>query len=139
MKVFDKIKFIVDKILEVLGTATLGVMTVLVCYQVIARYVFNAPSAISEALSQYLFVWMIMFGSAYVYGSREHLAIDILKDRFSPKMYMIVEVITNIFLFAFILLRKAGCPGRPVPARFQGDPVRLRSLYRRHHPVLRGL
>ena len=104
MKVFDKIKFIVDKILEVLGTATLGIMTVLVCYQVIARYVFNAPSAISEALSQYLFVWMIMFGSAYVYGSREHLAIDILKDRFSPKMYMIVEVITNIFLFVFILL-----------------------------------
>ena len=99
MKVFDKIKFIVDKILEVLGTATLGIMTVLVCYQVIARYVFNAPSAISEALSQYLFVWMIMFGSAYVYGSREHLAIDILKDRFSPKMYMIVEVITNILLF----------------------------------------
>ena len=45
-----------------------------------------------------------MFGSAYVYGSREHLAIDILKDRFSPKMYMIVEVITNIFLFVFILL-----------------------------------
>lgn len=104
MKVFDKIKFIVDKILEVLGTATLGIMTVLVCYQVIARYVFNAPSAISEALSQYLFVWMIMFGSAYVYGSREHLAIDILKDHFSPKMYMIVEVITNIFLFVFILL-----------------------------------
>ena len=104
MKVFDKIKFIVDKILEVLGTATLAIMTVLVCYQVIARYVFNAPSAISEALSQYLFVWMIMFGSAYVYGSREHLAIDILKDKFSPKMYMIVEVITNIFLFVFILL-----------------------------------
>ena len=113
MKVFDKIKFIVDKILErslrtvqTIGitSATLGIMTVLVCYQVIARYVFNAPSAISEALSQYLFVWMIMFGSAYVYGSREHLAIDILKDRFSPKMYMIVEVITNIFLFAFILL-----------------------------------
>ena len=48
MKVFDKIKFIVDKILEVLGTATLGIMTVLVCYQVIARYVFNAPSAISK-------------------------------------------------------------------------------------------
>ena len=47
MKVFDKIKFIVDKILEVLGTATLGIMSVLVCYQVIVRYVFNSPSAIS--------------------------------------------------------------------------------------------
>ena len=124
MKVFDKIKFIVDKILEVLGTATLGIMTVLVCYQVIARYVFNAPSAISEALSQYLFVWMIMFGSAYVYGSREHLAIDILKDRFSPKMYMIVEVITNIFpVRIHSFLSACGAAGSTPQSRLSGRPV----------------
>ncbi|MEM5766703.1 MAG: TRAP transporter small permease, partial [Bacillota bacterium] len=91
MKALNKTKFAIDKVLEILGIATLGVMTVLVCYQVAARYVFSSPSAISEVLSQYLFVWMIMFGSAYIYGSREHLTIDILKDRFSPKMGMIVE------------------------------------------------
>ena len=43
-----------------------------------------------------------MFGSAYVYGSREHLTIDILKDKFSPKVNMIVEIITYVALFAFI-------------------------------------
>lgn len=104
MKVLDKVKFILDKILEVLGTITLGIMTVLVVYQVVTRYVFNAPSAFSEALSQYLFVWMIMFGSAYVYGSLEHLTIDILKDKFPPKMNMVVEIVTNVCLFVFILL-----------------------------------
>lgn len=104
MKVLHKTKFAIDKVLEILGIATLGTMTILVCYQVIARYVFSSPSAISEALSQYLFVWMIMFGSAYIYGSREHLTIDILKDRFPPKMLMIVEIVTNIFLFVFIIL-----------------------------------
>ncbi len=104
MKVLDAIKHFFNKILEILGTVTLGIMTVLVVYQVITRYVFNAPSPFSEALSQYLFVWMIMFGSAYVYGSREHLTIDLLKDKFSPKLNMIVEVIANICLFAFILL-----------------------------------
>ena len=103
MKVLDTIKLIFDKILEVLGTITLGIMSVLVVYQVVTRYVFNAPSAYSEALSQYLFVWMIMFGSAYVYGSLEHLTIDILKDKFPPKMNMVVEIITNLCLFAFIL------------------------------------
>ena len=104
MKALDAIKNFFNKILEILGTVTLGIMTVLVVYQVITRYVFNAPSPFSEALSQYLFVWMIMFGSAYVYGSREHLTIDLLKDKFSPKLNMIVEVIANICLFAFILL-----------------------------------
>ncbi len=103
MKALDTIKNIFNKILEILGTITLGIMTVLVVYQVITRYVFNAPSAYSEALSQYLFVWMIMFGSAYVYGSREHLTIDLLKDKFSPRLNMIVEVLMNICLFAFIV------------------------------------
>ena len=104
MKALDAIKNVLNKILEILGTVTLGIMTILVVYQVITRYVFNAPSPFSEALSQYLFVWMIMFGSAYGYGSREHLTIDLLKDKFSPKLNMIVEVIANVCLFAFILL-----------------------------------
>ena len=104
MKALEGIKKVFDKILEILGTITLGIMTILVVYQVVTRYVFNAPSAFSEALAQYLFVWMIMFGSAYVYGPLEHLTIDLLKDKFPPRMNMIVEVITNICLFAFVLL-----------------------------------
>lgn len=102
MKVLNVIKNIFDKILEILGTACLAIMTVLVVYQVITRYVFNRPSGFSEISAQYLFVWMIMFGSAYVFGSKEHLTIDILKDKMSPKVYMIVEIITNICLFVFI-------------------------------------
>lgn len=102
MTVLNKIRHVINKIFEVISTAILAVMTVLVVYQVVTRYVFNAPSAISEILSQYLFVWMIMFGSAYVYGSHEHLTIDIIKDKFSPKVNMIVEIITNVALFAFI-------------------------------------
>lgn len=98
----NKTKRVIDKIFEIISTIILGIMTILVVYQVITRYVFNAPSALSEITSQYLFVWMIMFGSAYVYGSREHLTIDIIKDKFSPKTYMIVEIITNVALFAFI-------------------------------------
>lgn len=104
MKVLDAIKHVFDKILEVLGIICLSIMTVMIVYQVVARYVFNSPSAISEALAQFLFVWMIMFGSAYVYGTLEHLTIDILKDKFPPRMNMIVEVITNICLFTFVLL-----------------------------------
>ena len=104
MKVLETIKKIFDKILEVLGIICLSIMTIMIVYQVIARYVFNSPSAISEALAQFLFVWMIMFGSAYVYGSREHLTIDILKDKFSPKMNLVVEILINICLFVFVLL-----------------------------------
>ena len=96
MAVLNKIKHVIDKIFEVISTIILAVMTVLVVYQVITRYVFNAPSAISEILSQYLFVWMIMFGSAYVYGSREHLTRSslILSCSFSSPLYVSTAVIS---------------------------------------------
>lgn len=104
MKVLDKIKFVIDKFMEVINVIILGIMTVLVVYQVFARFVLNSPSAISEALSQYLFVWMIMFGSAYVFGVREHLTIDLIRDKFNPTVEMIVEIASNICLAGFILL-----------------------------------
>ena len=104
MKILNTIKKVLDKILEILGTVCLGAMTVLIVYQVITRYVFSRPRGFSDITAQYLFVWMIMFGSAYVYGSKEHLTIDILKDKFSPKTYMIIEIFTNVCLFAFIYI-----------------------------------
>lgn len=104
MKVLDKIKSVIDKFMEIINVIILGIMTVLVVYQVFARFILNSPSAISEALSQYLFVWMIMFGSAYVFGVREHLTIDLIRDKFNPTVEMIVEIASNICLAAFILL-----------------------------------
>lgn len=104
MKALTAIKNVLDKILFILGALSLAIMTVLVVYQVIVRYFFKSPSSTAGPASQYLFVWMIMFGSAYVFGSREHLTIDLLKDKFSPRLYMITEILANICLFVFILL-----------------------------------
>ncbi|MBQ3010311.1 MAG: 5-dehydro-4-deoxy-D-glucuronate isomerase [Oscillospiraceae bacterium] len=47
---------------------------------------------------------MIMFGSAYVFGVREHLTIDLIRDKFNPTVEMIVEIASNICLAGFILL-----------------------------------
>jgi TRAP-type C4-dicarboxylate transport system permease small subunit len=102
VKILGGIKSVIDKITEIICVIILAVMTCLVTYQVFTRYVLNSPSAITEALSQYLFVWMIMFGSAYVFGVREHLTIDLIRDKFPPMVEMIVEILSNICLFGFI-------------------------------------
>ena len=104
MKVLDNIKKVIDKIVEVICVIILALMTVIVTYQVIARFILHNPSSMSQALAQYLFVWMIMFGSAYVFGVREHLTIDLLRDKFPPVAEMITEIACNIVLAIFILL-----------------------------------
>lgn len=104
MQAFTAAKRVVDKVMEWLCIIILGVMTVLVTYQVLTRYFFNKPSAISEALAQYLFVWMIMYGSAYVFGLKEHLDITILKDKLHGASLLAVELLINIVLILFSVM-----------------------------------
>ena len=69
---------LLNTILNVLAGLSLTVMVVLTTYQVITRYVFNAPSTWSEELVGYLFAWSTMFGAAIVSGERGHMNIPIL-------------------------------------------------------------
>lgn len=110
MQAFTSVKRAIDKIMEVMCIIILGIMTVLVVYQVITRKIFNSPSAYSEAVSQYLFVWMILYGSAYVFGKKEHLDITVLKDKMKGKTLLLVEILTNIclVLFAAVVLGYGG-------------------------------
>lgn len=101
MEAFTKIKIMVDRAMEAVCVLILFIMTCLVTYQVITRFIFNNPSAVSEILAQYLFVWMVMLGSTYVFGLREHLSITLLKDKMPPGMNCAVEIAICILLIAF--------------------------------------
>lgn len=103
MEAFTKVKKIVDQILNWFCIILLMVMTVLVTYQVVTRYFFNKPSAISEITAQYMFVWLVMFGSALVFGERGHLEITTIKEKLKPGAYMVVEILSNITLIVFSL------------------------------------
>lgn len=99
----EKIKKNVDRVVALSCIALLGVMTILVTYQVVVRYVFSAPSAISEVLSRYLFVWLVLIGGAYVFGLSEHMNIAIVREHMKPKTGVAVQMFTElcIFLFAY--------------------------------------
>ncbi|OBX04986.1 C4-dicarboxylate ABC transporter permease [Gallibacterium salpingitidis] len=95
------IKKVLDKIIEGICIFIVGLMTVLITYQVVSRYVFNSPSAVSEVLSRYLFVWLILFAGAYVFGLREHMEIAFLKNKLSPKLQLVANSISEIAIAAF--------------------------------------
>jgi TRAP-type C4-dicarboxylate transport system permease small subunit len=97
----DYIKKIFDKILEWACVILLSVMTILVTYQVIVRYFFDQPNAYTEVLSKYMFVWMIMYGSAYVFGLREHMNIAVIRERMPAKLRIIVEMIGELIITLF--------------------------------------
>lgn len=97
----DKIKRFIDKVLEWSCIILMSVMTILVSYQVIARYCFNRPSAVSEVLSRYFFIWMILLCAAYVFGLREHMNIPFVKDKLPGRGRIICDMIGEIIVALF--------------------------------------
>jgi TRAP-type C4-dicarboxylate transport system permease small subunit len=106
----NKLKSIIDWIVERACITIMAVLTILVSYQVVTRYVFDSPSAVSEVLSRYMFVWLVLIGGAYVFGLREHMAISYVRDKFSPKVGIFVDMLTEwaIAIFAFIVMWQGG-------------------------------
>lgn len=104
------IKNALDKILATICTILFSGMVVLVTWQVITRFFFNNPSAISEELAKYGFVWLVLFGAAFVFGENGHMAIDFIKDKFPRTLQMITEVFIEVVIFAFsaLILVKGG-------------------------------
>lgn len=106
----EKIRAVIDKIIEVFCIGIMGLMTVLVSWQVFTRYVLNKPSAISEVLTKYLFVWLVLYCSAYVFGKREHMSITYFRDHLPEKIKTLLAIIGEvvIFIFAALVLVKGG-------------------------------
>lgn len=99
----EVIRKFLDKLIQWFCIIIMGVMTMLVTWQVITRYVFNNPSVITEQTSQYLFVWLIMYGSAYVFGKREHMQISFVRDKAPKCVRKIIDIFQEIVTTIFVL------------------------------------
>lgn len=99
----EKLRTILDRTIEVLSIIIMSLMTILVSWQVITRYFLNKPSVVSEQLAQYLFVWLIMYVSAYVFGKRGHMQNNFLKRFNKEKNVIAMDIIQEIIITIFVM------------------------------------
>lgn len=106
----EKAKNIIDKLLSVICMILMAVITALVTYQVVVRYFLKKPNQYTEALAKYMFVWMVLYASAYVFGLREHMNIGFVRERFSDRTRIIIEMIGEfvVALFASFVMIYGG-------------------------------
>ena len=95
-------KFI-DKLLEWALVVLMSVLVIDVLWQVTSRYILNSPSSFTDELAGFLLIWVGLLGAAYVAGKREHLAIDLLKQRSSPQRKYKLEIIISIVIVIFAI------------------------------------
>lgn len=99
-----------NKALEIICIFIFAFIVVVGTYQIVTRYVFNAPSTTSEELLTYSFTWLALLSAALVFGRRDHMAMTFLYDRLSEGTARIISIINEILvlLFAAIVLIYGG-------------------------------
>ena len=106
----EKFRNTLNRGIEFLLIVLMGGLTIVVLWQVIARYIMTNPSSWTEELARFMLVWVSILGAAYVSGRREHIAIDILQQRMKPERKRKFQVFIDfiIILFAFFVFVLGG-------------------------------
>ncbi len=100
----------VDKLLESLLILLMLLILGNVLWQVISRYLFQAPSSLTDELSRFALIWIGLLGAAFTTGKGLHLAIDIVPNMLSSEKRYKLDVLINILLviFSFSILVLGG-------------------------------
>lgn len=71
-------------------------------YEVFARYMFNAPTVFAHETGIYLYAINGMMAGAWVLFHEEHVRMDALYGRCSPRVKAILDIVTAPIFFIFV-------------------------------------
>jgi TRAP-type mannitol/chloroaromatic compound transport system permease small subunit len=94
---FIRIVDAINERVKILGL-TFGVMTFTMCYEIVARFGFNAPTKWAWEVNGQLLCFAVTMAGGYTLLQKGHVKTDILYSRWSPKMQAKVDLFFTTFL-----------------------------------------
>ena len=73
-------------------------------YEVLARFIFRAPTEWSLELSCYALVWSAFLGAAYTLDNDQHVKVEVLTERLPGKLRRLTEILAYLAGLAFCAL-----------------------------------
>ena len=77
------------------------ILTFLVFYEVVLRYLLNSPSSWSAEMQNYLQIALVMLGGAYTLRHGGHVRVDVIYRGFGPRGRAMVELVTALTVLTF--------------------------------------
>lgn len=74
----------------------------LILTEVFMRYMFGAPAVWTNEFAQLLFGAYAVLAGGYIATTNDHVNVDIVHDKFSPRTQAVVDVLTSILFFIFM-------------------------------------
>lgn len=93
---------------ENLIAAMLGVMFVAFMLQIVFRYFFNLPTGWSTELSLVMWVWMVLWGTAFALKEKDEIRFDIFQTYAGPRLRRVVGMLVAAAAVALFALSLPG-------------------------------
>jgi len=79
-------------------------MSLIVFYEVVSRYVFNSPTIWSLEITEYLVVLAGFTGAAYVLKENRHIVVDVLTSMLVEKTRTALQVVVSLLMLTFSIM-----------------------------------
>lgn len=95
---------ILELVAGLLTVVLFAVMIVVVSYEVVMRYVFNAPTFWSGELARWSMVWLALIGLALAVRHLDNIRVDVLADTVPRPVQVAMAALRYVFAFAFAIV-----------------------------------
>jgi len=92
---------------ENVAAAMLAVMFAAFIVQIVFRYFFNFPVGWASELTVVMWLWLVLWGAAFVVKESEEIRVDLLSEAVSPRARIAMGIITAS---ALVILYAASLP-----------------------------
>lgn len=93
---------IIDSVTRYSLVFLMGLLVIVVVWQVFSRYILNAPSTFTDELARFLLIWVSLLGAAYFSGKNQHIAINTLPSRLNPANRKRLNITINVIIIVFV-------------------------------------
>lgn len=96
-----KLQALIERVLLVIIATMLAIMVTLMLWQVFTRYLLATPALFTEETLRFMMIWTGLLGTAYCFGTRQHLALELLPSMAPPKVRRALGVFNALITIAF--------------------------------------
>lgn len=104
MQTISRLLDYVEKAINRLMIALLMLMTVVIFYQVVLRYIFQGANIWAEEFARYAFIWIVMLGSASALRRFKHIHIDFLVRAFPERVQKHINLVNYLLMLVFLVV-----------------------------------
>src|SRR6185295_8993830 len=83
---------------ENIAAGLLAVMFLAFLVQIVFRYVFNFPVGWASELTVATWLWLVLFGSAFVLGEKEEIRFDLIYSSVGPRARIGMAIVSALAL-----------------------------------------